>query len=373
VNKNLEIQSLRGYAIVLTIIAHFGTLLPQLNPYLGYFWLGGGVDLFFCISGFVIARSLLNKKRVSFIGFIFPFIIKRFYRLWPAAIFWSLFVLACSAIFNASGVFATFEQNFITAIAAWFQVVNFKIVSCAFLEFSECSGGSPLRIYWSLSLEEQFYLVLPTMLFFFGNKKVALIAAVFFVVQFFLHRPWPSPLWFFRTDAICLGVIIAWCHHEGYARLAAPTYLENKIVRGISSFSLCALLFLVAKLEIVWFFNGLVALVAGLLVYIASFDRGYFLRQGYLLKITAFIGERSYSMYLTHLISFVLVKGVFYKLEVYSREGVFAIYLALAAWVGIFILSEFSYRFIEILLREKGRIAAENKNREIQRVHQSDN
>lgn len=323
------------------------------------------MDLFFCISGFVITRNLLEKKKHGFIEFTLPFLIRRVYRLWPAAIFWSLFVLFCSLFFNTSGAFATFEQNFITAVSAWFQVVNFKIVSCAFFHFTECSGGSPLRIYWSLSLEEQFYMVFPAMLFFLGNKKVVALVSLFFVVQFFLYRPWPSPLWFFRTDAICLGILIAWFHFIGHAKLAAPVILEKKALRIITSITLCALLFLVAKLQIVWFFNGLVVLVAGGLVYIASFDKGYFLQKGFVLKATAFIGERSYSMYLTHMVSFVFVKELFYQFGIYTREGVWAVYLAIAACLCIFMLSEFSYRLIERPLRSKGRIIAENKRIQI--------
>lgn len=44
--KNIEIQSLRGFAIAITIIAHFGHVVPEFDPALTYFWLGGGVDLF---------------------------------------------------------------------------------------------------------------------------------------------------------------------------------------------------------------------------------------------------------------------------------------------------------------------------------------
>ncbi len=368
-SKNLEIQGLRGYAIVITITAHFGTLLPQLNPYLSYFWLGGGVDLFFCISGFVIARGLFKENKSNFIEFVIPFFIKRIYRLWPAAIFWSLFVLLCSYFFNKSGAFATFEQNLIVAISGWFQVVNFKIVSCAYFNFTECSGGSPLRIYWSLSLEEQFYFLFPVLLFFLGNKKVAVLAFILFAAQFFLYRPWPSPLWFFRTDAICLGVLIAWLHYRGFSRFLDPVLLQNKILRNFSSIFLCVLLFLVAKKEIVWFFNGLVVLVGGLLVYVASFDRGYFLRQGRVLNFLVYLGERSYSMYLTHMVSFCFVKELFYRVGVHSRDGLWAVILVVASCLCILILSELSFRMIEQPLRKVGRITAQNKLIEMKKIN----
>ncbi|NOR69585.1 MAG: acyltransferase family protein [Methylomarinum sp.] len=364
--KNLEIQSLRGYAIILTVVAHFGTLLPQLNPYLSYFWLGGGVDLFFCISGFVIASILLVKSKDDFFELSIPFFIKRIYRLWPAAFFWSFVVLFFSLVFNNSGAFSTFENNFIVAISGWFQVVNFKIVSCAYYSFTECSGGSPLRLYWSLSLEEQFYFIFPALLYFLGNKKVAVLALVFFVGQFFLYRPWPSPLWFFRTDAICLGILIAWFQLQGYSKFVCPVILEKKVWRSVCSFSLLASLFMVAKSEVVWFYNGLVVLVAGGLVFIASFGKGYFLNDGLMRRALVFIGDRSYSIYLTHMVSFVFVKELFYRFELHSREGYWAICLAVTSLVCILIFSEFSYRIIEQPLRRKGRLIANEKKVEIQ-------
>ena len=360
--KNLEIQSLRGYAVLITILAHFGVLVLQLAPYLDYFWLGGGVDLFFCISGFVIARGLLEKKEKKFLDFYLPFLIRRIFRLWPAAIFWSLVILLLSLFFNKHGSFDTFESNLLTAIASWVQVVNFKMVSCLYLEISQCSAASPLRIYWSLSLEEQFYFIFPILLFFLGNRKIAVLAALMAVAQIFLYRPWPSPLWFFRTDAICIGVLIAWLHFKGYAWYMAPSFLNSSTMRILSSLTLCALLFMVAKKEVVWFYNGLVVLVAGALVFIASFDRGYLIKEGSVIKLMAYIGERSYSMYLTHLICLVLTREIYVRFYgALPRDGIWPFYLGCFAFFLILIMSECSYRFIETPLRKKGRSLAMGK------------
>lgn len=324
-NKNIEIQSLRGYAILITIFAHLGALLPHAEPYLVYFWLGGGVDLFFCISGFVIARGLFEREESSFFGFYLPFLIKRVFRLWPAAIFWSLVVLLLSLLFNERGSFDTFENNLFMAVAAWFQVVNFKMIFSLYYDFSQVVIASPLRIYWSLSLEEQFYLVFPVLLFFLGNRKIAILALFLAVVQLFLYRPWPSPLWFFRTDAICLGVLIAWLHFKGYTIHVAPLFLSSTVIRRISSLSLCVLLFVVAKKEIIWFYNGLVVLVAGVLVFVASFDKGYFVKHGLFRKLMGYIGERSYSMYHNSYGLYSFYQGVLCKvLRPPSSRRVFA-------------------------------------------------
>ncbi|CAN1599922.1 acyltransferase family protein [Pseudomonas mediterranea] len=359
-SRNLEIQSLRGYAILLTVIAHLEPLVLTLNPYLHYFWLGGGVDLFFCISGFVIAKGLLLKRDESFIRFYAPFLVRRCFRLWPAALFWSLAVLVISLIYNERKSFDTFENNLLSAVAAWLQVENFRMVSCLYSGYAQCTAASPIRIYWSLSLEEQFYFIFPVLLFFLGNKKIAILAALLAISQIFLHRPWPSPLWLFRTDAICIGILIACIHVKGYANLLAPIFLQATIARRVCTIALCTLLVLVAKKEVVWFFNGLVAVISGLLVLVASFDKGYLVRQGLLLSFMAYLGERSYSIYLTHMLCIVFVREFFVRnYGVLPKTGETPYLLGACALILMAVLSELSYRFIETPLRKKGRCTAD--------------
>jgi peptidoglycan/LPS O-acetylase OafA/YrhL len=340
-NKNLEIQTLRAYAIIITIIAHLGYLIPLLNPYLSYYWLGGGVDLFFCISGYVIASNLfkieMNKNNLII------FFVKRITRLWPAAIFWLLFVLLCSIFFNKSNYFGTFSGNL-------------NLVSCAYFNFTECSLAPALRVYWSLSLEEQFYIIFPILLLILGKKRIALFAIILVLIQIFLYRPWPSPLWFFRTDAICLGVLIAYIHNKYIFDL--DIFLFNKYLKIVISLILCILLVIVAKKEIVWFYNGLVVIISGMLVFLASFNRGYFISNNILIEILSFIGERSYSLYLTHMAGIFFTREILFRFfHITSSISNEFIYMFVFIIVTA-IFTEFSYRFIEQPMRNRGRTFA---------------
>lgn len=220
----------------------------------------------------------------------------------------SLVTILLSAIFAGQGTFASVWGNIEEATAALFQVVNLKMVLCAHYHVAECVTGSPIRIYWSLSLEEQFYLIFPTLLFFMGARRTALLALLLVLLQLFLYRPWPSPGWFFRTDAIALGVCIAYTHHRGWAEKISFGLLDNNIIRPIVATSLCLMIFLVAKADLLPFYNGLVVLVAGILVFIASLDRGYLFRNPTVLRFLSYVGERSYSIYLVHMLSLVLLR-----------------------------------------------------------------
>src|SRR5579863_7835166 len=106
--RNNDIEMLRGVAILFVLADHiFGFWdIPNLQSTLDHyasFW--GGVDLFFAISGFVIAQSLLRsmiglQSAQDKVRALVSFWIKRVWRLWPAAWFWLMvpFVVALIAI-----------------------------------------------------------------------------------------------------------------------------------------------------------------------------------------------------------------------------------------------------------------------------------
>ncbi len=355
--KNFEIEVLRAYAITLVVFDHLPNLFPEISTYTAYYWLGGGVDLFFCISGYLIAGILLKAydREDSFSAFYIPFFIKRIYRLWPAAIFWSLFAIVCSIFFNESHYFGTIQGNVNTAIAGLFQVVNFNLVSCQYFHFTHCEPTG-LRVYWSLSLEEQFYFLFPLLLFFFGKRKIALISLILVLSQIFLHRPWPSPLWFFRTDAIALGILIAYLHHINFFAHMQLTFLKTSKYKPFIMIMLFALLVLVAKEEVVWFYHGLVVIVSGILVLLASFNNGVIMQDGIWRKTLSVLGSRSYSLYLTHMLGIYFIRELFFRYAGLSPSHTEHHLMFLIPYIIVVILfTEFSYRFIEEPLRNKGR------------------
>jgi peptidoglycan/LPS O-acetylase OafA/YrhL len=173
-------------------------------------------------------------------------------------------------------------------------------------------------------------------------------------------------MWLFRTDAICYGVIIAWIHHKKFTSLIEPKFLNSQTVRVFCSITMLLLIFMVAKVEIVWFYNGLVSLVAALLVFVASYGRGYFIKNEKVLNLLNYIGERSYSMYLIHMVCFTLVIEVALRFwPAVPTEGSWPIVFAIAAISAVVILSELSFRFIETPFRDKGRLLSVKKKNEI--------
>lgn len=148
-----EIEGLRGLAVALVVAYHagFGGLLP-----------GGfiGVDLFFVISGFLITGLLADEVATRGRIDLAAFYARRARRILPAALAVLALTLAVAVALSAPLDRPALGAD---AAAAALSAVNvrFALVDA---DYFAPSAPSPFRHYWSLSLEEQFYLLWPLLL-----------------------------------------------------------------------------------------------------------------------------------------------------------------------------------------------------------------
>jgi len=151
--RRLDIQGLRAIAVLMVVAFHAGLPVP-----------GGfvGVDVFFVISGFVITamlhREWMNTGRIRFRQFY----LKRFKRLTPA-----LALMVAVTVVISSVVLYPFsdQENVVkTAFGAMLLTANFVIAHTTGGYFDAAAETNPLLNTWSLSVEEQFYLIFPAVL-----------------------------------------------------------------------------------------------------------------------------------------------------------------------------------------------------------------
>ncbi len=148
-----DIEGLRAVAICAVLLAHAELTFAQ----------GGfvGVDVFYVISGFLITgllvREVERRGSISLAGFY----ARRARRLLPAAALVIVAVLLASAI-----LFAPTRQELVIgdAVASSLYYVNWRFVAQSADYFGPPTDQSPLQHYWSLAVEEQFYLVWPLLL-----------------------------------------------------------------------------------------------------------------------------------------------------------------------------------------------------------------
>ncbi len=146
-----DIQGLRALSILLVVLFHAG--IPGISG--GYV----GVDVFFVISGFVITGVLLREREATRRTSILNFYGRRARRIIPAASL--VIIVTVVAAFHSLGSLTGHETAVDGQWAAVF-LANFHFASSATNYLASQQPPSALQNYWSLAVEEQFYIVYPT-------------------------------------------------------------------------------------------------------------------------------------------------------------------------------------------------------------------
>ena len=150
--RKLEIQGLRAIAVGSVLLFH---IWPNLLP-------GGyvGVDVFFVISGYLITGLLIREAEISGRISLLNFYERRIRRLLPAATLVLVSVALCVGILPE----ARWEETAYELIASAVYVENWHLAWLAVDYLGSENAPSPVQHYWSLSIEEQFYIVWPAIM-----------------------------------------------------------------------------------------------------------------------------------------------------------------------------------------------------------------
>ncbi|MEI7732794.1 MAG: acyltransferase family protein [Verrucomicrobiota bacterium] len=168
------IDGLRALAVLSVFIFH-----------LNHSWLPGGfvgVDVFFVISGYLITSIIFKECQNG------SFSLKKFYQRRIARIFPAFFTVALVTLIGARFIYSSqdFASTGATLTAAALSVVNMKLmVQGNYFEMSP--DAQPFLHYWSLSVEEQFYLFFHLLLlsmFTFARKRLVLLLGLLCALSF---------------------------------------------------------------------------------------------------------------------------------------------------------------------------------------------
>lgn len=100
---------------------------------------------------------------------------------------------------------------------------------------------------------------------------------------------------------------------------------------------------------------GLLAMIAALLVWLASYARGYVFGFGHLTGVMKWLGERSYGVYLIHMPVFRISQELAVRyVENLIHSPLIVIFLLLTSVVLILLMADLNYRYVEVPLRRFG-------------------
>jgi peptidoglycan/LPS O-acetylase OafA/YrhL len=312
-----QLDGLRGLAIGLVLVWHYFVAVPggeasgviSLARSLLYLsW--SGVDLFFVLSGFLIGGILLDHRDSP--RYFRTFYIRRAFRILP------IYLLLLLPFWSARSTLAGSRHEVVATlfggpVPPWSYLV---FVQNFFMASAGDFGASWMGVTWSLSLEEQFYLLLPPVLYLIPRRAVPGLclacvgAAIAFRTTLALAFRGPEALASAyvllpsRMDALLLGTLGAWLMRDaawsgrlrarrgalaGLAALLAAAYVAASLAR--TSF--------VAPWMTTAGYTGLATLYLALLL-LACTATGGPLHATLTVPALAVLGHTSYFLYLFH-------------------------------------------------------------------------
>jgi peptidoglycan/LPS O-acetylase OafA/YrhL len=302
------LDGIRGLAILLVMTVHFIGGAVAETPLQKFFvkaavhgWMG--VDLFFVLSGFLITGILLGSKNKP--RYFRNFYARRALRIFPLyyAVLIALFLIL-PLLVMPSPLLETARSH---QIWLWTYTSNFFIAWTGTWD-----SLNYVAHFWSLAIEEHFYLVWPLVVFYFPAptlKKICIGVIVFALALRIalaladINETSISVLTPCRIDALCVGAFIAlrlrepgvwprWMANSNYAVLASGAALFA--VMAFASFTGLAedVLHQVRGTFIALFFGALILLA----LKPASNAVSYILQGPYL----GFFGKYSYGLYVYH-------------------------------------------------------------------------
>lgn len=349
------LDGLRGLALLGVLFFHANGVLPG-----GYL----GVDLFFVLSGFLITSLLLSEHRRHGHITLSAFWVRRARRLFPALLSLMPAVAIYSLFFAKS---SELEQIRGDALATLAYVANWRTIFSHRSYWDLFTTPSPLDHTWSLSIEEQFYVVWPlfvVLVLRLGNARTLLysslaLAAFSIGAMLFLFDPEHVSRVYLGTDtratAILLGAVLA---------CVLPMHAEfsKRSIRVLDTLGIVSLFFL----GVCWWsldgqdprlYHGgfwlteiaslflITCAVAGLQKP-SNAQASSLVARALSIKPLTFVGTISYGLYLWH-----WPVDVFLNANRMHMGGMKLIAIQFAVTFAIAILS---YRFLERPIRTRG-------------------
>ncbi len=344
------LDSLRGLAIL-------GVILYHIN----FNWMPGGflgVTVFFVLSGYLITDILAiewkNNKRID----LKKFWLSRTRRLLPGMLIMLIVTLAWITIFHSSLLVKMRGDS----LAALFYFSNWWYIYHKLSYFDSFSQLSPLNHFWSLAVEEQFYVVWPFVIslgFYYIKKQSRMIlficlgAIASALAMAILYEPGSDPSRIYygtdtRAFSLLIGAALAliWPSSRLASKIIPQARLILDIIGGVALIIILTMFWKTNQYEPFLYRGGMVLLSIATALLVANLAHpasriAQFLR----FRPLRWMGVRSYGIYLWHYPIITLTTPK-------VNTGEFSFTRAILQFLLIIIVAQISWKFIENPIRK---------------------
>ena len=345
--RNYKIDILRGVSILLVLIHHFNIPYKLHDTFLGI-PIGGeslstliarngnyGVTMFFVISGFLITQHTLQRSGSLAQIKLKDFYIRRIARIIPCLVLLVAMVsvlgsLGLQPFLNQSpnGKEVSYAVTILSALSFW---MNLLIIEYGWVNYA-------LGVLWSLSVEEVFYLAFPVLCLALGRGKgfIVFLLAVIAYAPYFraLHFGEESGAYLYHYFSSFDGIAIG-CLTAMYTQHFKGAIYNQKMIVAVTALLMTALYFYAPIKEVSTWGISVFALLTALLIFCFS-QEPKVKPASYTARSLVWIGQRSYEMYLFHLIVLGLMKVVYFPKDTLAAEKLM---LLPVYFIAVFILS----------------------------------
>ena len=352
------LDGLRGIAILLVVVYHNFGFVKETS----FGWLG--VDLFFVLSGYLITDILL--KEVAKPHFLRNFYMRRVLRIFPLYYFSLVLLLFIVAPLTADRIEWKYYQD--NQFFLWTYLQNWLYI------FKDPGRAQILNHYWSLAVEEQFYIFWPLVILLLRKPKALLLFICILLLGVILFR---FGLWmykvenlayynlytFTRIDGICIGCIVALLMHM------KSNFIGKQTALIVLAFAAINFLFYLLNSfnEFSFPYIGLVgyttfAMLFGLLLHDAVTGETKIIGRMLNLPILKFFGRISYGFYIFHWPVYLLMGAYLLPLITNDKNSAVAkISISVVATLVAIVISVLSRRYFEgYFLKKKEKFSASN-------------
>jgi len=316
--RNRHIDTLRGAAIMCVLVLHFTLAYGLKNSPLGDIlsgWLlraalqgNFGVTMFFTVSGYLItSMSLRRWGELSRID-IRTFYLYRFARIMPAL----LLALAIIVVLGTFDVpFFSNSDGDVVRPASYFIIAAGSVLTFWHNQLMQTAGyfNYCLNVYWSLSVEEMFYLLMPlSCLLLRRSWMIVLLCCVAIAAgPFYRSQHTDNEIYFMYGYLACFDAIATGCLTAMLARREVPDARQGRMLRIAAGIALAALYLRGIEGHEVFGFT-LVSLASG--VFLLGSSAPSATERAPRMSVLRWFGRHSYEIYLFHIIVLAGMRNV---------------------------------------------------------------